>query len=229
MDNQETNKAYFAVIPANVRYDTDIPPNAKLLYGEITALCNQKGYCWAKNEYFAKLYNCTKQSVSSWISKLKEKGYITVEIIYKEGTKEILNRSIKIFESPIQNNFNTPIQNNFKDNNTINNNTNNNTYKDIIAYLNEKAQTNYRASSKDTQRYINARLNDGYNIDDFKIVIDKMCKEWQGTEFEQYLRPSTLFGTKFESYLNRKTTKKQVFETSSFDLGKAKNKINNFD
>lgn len=122
---QEPNKAYYAIIPANVRYDTDIPPNAKLLYGEITALCNQKGYCWATNDYFARLYNCTKQSVSGWISKLKEKGYIGVEIVYKEGSKEILYRYIKICENPIQNNFNTPIQNNFKDNNTDFNNTEN--------------------------------------------------------------------------------------------------------
>lgn len=121
----ELNKAYYAIIPANVRYDKDIPPNAKLLYGEITALCNQKGYCWATNDYFARLYNCTKQSVSGWINKLKEKGYIGVEIIYKEGSKEILNRYIKISEYPIQNNLNTPIQNNLKDNNTSFNNTTN--------------------------------------------------------------------------------------------------------
>ena len=122
----ELNKAYFAIIPANVRYDNDIPPNAKLLYGEITALCNQEGYCWATNDYFSRLYNCTKQSVSSWINKLKEKGYIIVEIVYKEGSKEILNRYIKISEYPIQKKLNTPIQNNLKDNNTSFNNTSNN-------------------------------------------------------------------------------------------------------
>lgn len=116
-------RAFYAVIPAYVRYDNDIPPNAKLLYGEITALCHEKGYCWATNEYFAKLYNCTKQSVSSWISQLKSKGYISIEFEYKEGSKEILYRYIKIFEYPIQKNLNTPIQKNLKDNNIISNNT----------------------------------------------------------------------------------------------------------
>ena len=76
----------------------------------------------------------------------------------------------------------------------------------IVDYLNEKSGTSYRASSKTTQSHINARLSEGYTVDDFKIVIDKQCSKWKGTEYEQYLRPSTLFGTKFENYLNGKTT-----------------------
>ena len=114
---------YYAIIPANVRYDESLPANAKLLYGEITALCNESGYCWATNDYFAKLYRCTRQSVSNWISELKERGYISVEMVYKEGSKEILNRYIKIFEYPIQKNLNTPIQKNLKENITFSFNT----------------------------------------------------------------------------------------------------------
>jgi hypothetical protein len=115
---EEINKAYYAVIPANVRYDKELPPNAKLLYGEITALCNQKGYCWATNDYFAKLYNCAKSSISRWIANLKERGYINIELIYKEGSKEIEYRCIKICEYPIPKNENTPTPKNEKDNNT---------------------------------------------------------------------------------------------------------------
>ena len=79
---------------------------------------------------------------------------------------------------------------------------NKNIYNVVIDYLNEKASTSYRPNSKDTQKHINARLTDGYTVDDFKTVIDKMCLKWMGTEYEQYLRPATLFGTKFENYLN---------------------------
>lgn len=93
---------YYALIPANVRYDTKLNPNAKLLYGEITALCNEKGYCWASNDYFAKLYGVSKQSISTWIAILVKKKYIKTKIIYKQGSKEILNRYISILDDPIQ-------------------------------------------------------------------------------------------------------------------------------
>lgn len=77
-------------------------------------------------------------------------------------------------------------------------------YKIIVDYLNKKAGTSYRANTKNTIKHINARLEEGYTADDFMTVIDKMCISWIGTEYEQYLRPDTLFGAKFESYLNRK-------------------------
>jgi hypothetical protein len=48
--------AFCAVIPTDVRYDDRLPQGAKLLYGEITALCNMKGFCWSRNPYFANLY-----------------------------------------------------------------------------------------------------------------------------------------------------------------------------
>ncbi len=75
-------------------------------------------------------------------------------------------------------------------------------YSEVLGYLNEKAKTNYRISSKEAQKHINARLSEGFTVDDFKTVIDKKCAEWIGTDYEQYLRPQTIFGTKFESYLN---------------------------
>ena len=88
------NKSYYAIIPANVRYDEDLTANAKLLYGEITALCNEKGYCWASNEYFAELYKTTTRTVSRWIKQLVDKKYITSKMIYREGTKEVKERHI---------------------------------------------------------------------------------------------------------------------------------------
>ena len=83
-----------------------------------------------------------------------------------------------------------------------NKNNNKNIYAPVVEYLNEKAGTKYKPSNKVTQRHINARVAEGYTLDDFKTVIDKKVTEWKGTTMEQYLRPETLFGSKFENYLN---------------------------
>lgn len=80
-------------------------------------------------------------------------------------------------------------------------------YISIVDYLNAKVGTSYRPTTKKTQSCIRARLDEGFTVDDFKTVIDKKAAEWIGTEYEQYLRPETLFGTKFESYLNAKVRK----------------------
>lgn len=87
-------------------------------------------------------------------------------------------------------------------------------YKTVIDRLNEKAGTNYRASSKATQSHINARLAEGYTLEDFFTVIDKKCAEWRGGEMEKYLRPETLFGSKFENYLNAPASKRQTIGAS---------------
>lgn len=80
-------------------------------------------------------------------------------------------------------------------------------YKDIVEYLNQKAGTKYKHTTKATQRHINGRLAEGYILDDFKAVINKKVAEWKDTDMAKYLRPETLFGTKFEGYLNQKEGK----------------------
>ena len=94
------------------------------------------------------------------------------------------------------------------DNTSINNNILNNIYSSVIDYLNKKTERTgkekYNPESSKTQRLIKARRNEGYELEDFKKVIDNMCLAWKGTEWEVYLRPQTLFGNKFEDYLKRK-------------------------
>ncbi len=77
-------------------------------------------------------------------------------------------------------------------------------YAEITDYLNEKAGSQFRSSTKKTQSLIKARFNEGFKIDDFKRVIDIKTNEWlNNKDMSKYLRPETLFGTKFESYLNQ--------------------------
>ena len=96
----EENKInYYAIIPATVRYDNELKPAEKLLYGEVTALANKNGYCYAQNRYFANLYNVSIETVSRWISHLQKLGYIKIEII-KNEKKEIVSRNIYIMDTP---------------------------------------------------------------------------------------------------------------------------------
>lgn len=79
-----------------------------------------------------------------------------------------------------------------------------NIYSLVIEKLNKTAFTKFKYSSQKTKSLINARVREGFSVDDFEKVIDIKAKEWIGTDMEKYLRPQTLFGTKFESYLNQK-------------------------
>ena len=179
----EEKKSYFAVIPANIRYDESLPPNAKLLYGEITALCNAEGYCWASNKYFAELYGVSVVSISKWISLLADRGYISSEIVYKEGTKQIEGRYITIVNEPIKEKFNTPIKEMFKDNNTSSNTTSNTTneYKDkpTVKRFTPPSLEEVQGYCKERNNHIDAqRFIDYYTSNGWMVGKNKM-KDWK--------------------------------------------------
>ena len=98
----------------------------------------------------------------------------------------------------------------YKDTNIQKDINNKNIYSDAVEYLNLKAGTKYKYNSKNTTRHIQARINEGYTLEDFKTVIDKKCSEWLNTDMEKYLCPETLFGSKFEKYLNQKIIHKNI-------------------
>ena len=204
---EKTTPNFYAIIPANVRYDKELKANSKLMYGEVTALSNKEGYCWASNKYFAELYEVTPQAISNWIKLLEKKGYIKIEYI-REG-KEIKQRNIYVEVSinidRVSIKKEEVYQQKFKENTTSFNTTIN---KDIVEYLNLKTNSNYKHATEATVKIINARLKEGYTLEDFKTVIDKKTKQWLNDEkMSNFLRPLTLFGTKFESYLNEKDVK----------------------
>ena len=87
------------------------------------------------------------------------------------------------------------------------NDTDNNNIKsicqEVITYLNQVTNKNFNKNTAGHHKYIKARLKEGYELKDFKHVINVMSATWMGTDYERYLQPQTLFGNKFDSYLNR--------------------------
>ena len=153
-----------------------------------------------------KRLNLTTQKVRTILKKFEKQGYI--EFLSSGSNNNATNKTEQLqqVEDLGNNNLTTNQQ---QSNNTTKKKEkdNNNIYSLVIDYLNRKAFTNYRSTTKNTQSFINARLKEGYVVEDFKKVIDSKSKEWLNTDFEKYLRPATLFGTKFENYLNEANKK----------------------
>jgi len=177
MDNK---KSYYAIIPANVRYDKRLNANAKLLFGELTALSNEKGYCWASNSYFAELYEVSTKSISSWVKRLKDFGYIDVKMFYKEGTKEILHRYISILPEGIEEKFHNPIEEKVKDNTTVINNTINTTKEERKRFT-PPSREDIETFTNENQCHIDIdTFLDYYNSNGWKIGKNKMS-DWKAT------------------------------------------------
>ncbi|UTI41090.1 helix-turn-helix domain-containing protein [Niallia sp. RD1] len=152
-------------IPKRIWLDKNLGWSEKLLLVEIDSLDNESG-CWANNGYFADFFNLSKDRVSRMINKLKDKGYIEVTIYYKEGTKQVDKRVIKVnrcigeitdtylnkHREGIGENTDTPIGENAKDNNTSFNNTINNTNN--IYMHSEKKNANSKPKKINLSEYV---------------------------------------------------------------------------
>ena len=214
-------------IPKEIWLTSELSLQEKVILVEIESLEDEERGCFASNNYFAKFFNLTPSRVSQIINLLVEKKYLEVDYI-KKG-KQTINRVIRIKRPPYPGVFNllnrgiksskggyleNCEENNISSNNILKeNNISKDILKEIVDYLNLKTHKSYKWNSKDTQKHINARLNDGFTVDDFKKVIDNKSSKWLASDMEQYLRPSTLFGSKFESYLNEKTNNQPKKET----------------
>ncbi|MBU3132996.1 conserved phage C-terminal domain-containing protein [Clostridium gasigenes] len=75
-------------------------------------------------------------------------------------------------------------------------------YHYVIEYLNMRCGTNYKVTTVRNQKLINARIKEGYGLEDFQNIISAKANEWLDNNMEKHLRPETLFGTKFEGYVN---------------------------
>ena len=124
---------YYSVIPATVLYNKELKANEKLLYAIITSLACKEGYCFASNKYLAEKLDVNSKTISSWISDLRDRGFIIVKLIRNEN-KQIIQRRIYINDMPYslnngyqyQSKNGQAIHQNVEDNNIRNNNKINN-------------------------------------------------------------------------------------------------------
>ena len=178
---------------------------------------------WKINQgYLGQKLGCSRININKKIRRIKESGYLEIlkakdsntDYIYvlKEKDVSVNDVSLRDVSSRDVSLSDTHINNNIIKTNIINTKDNNISLleisKNIIKHLNSKTGSKFKYTSNATKSKISARLNEGYKLDDFIVVIDKKYDEWHETEFEQYLCPETLFGTKFEKYLNQKVIKK---------------------
>ena len=148
---------FYAILPADVRYDKRLKPMEKILYSEITSLTNKEGYCYAQNSYFAELYEVHKNTISTWVTHLVEVGYLRLEINYYEGTKNIKERRLYI-STPINKNIDTPI------------NENVDTYQSkSLDPINKNIDTPINENVEDNNKYINNKFNNIYIFQDEKV------------------------------------------------------------
>jgi len=162
---------YYAVIPAEVRYNKKLTPNSKLLYAEITALCNMNGKCTASTQYFCKLYEVSRVSIQKWLKILEDNNYIKRVNIYKPDSKQIETRVITL--------VNSSIKQKLTDNTNININNNNLTDSNKKERFKKPSIDQIKSYCKDRNNNIDAEaFIDFYESKDWKIGKNKM-KDWK--------------------------------------------------
>lgn len=219
-DEQTANGVW---IPGSVWQNRELTALDKIIFAEIDFLDNGELGCHASNEHLASFCGCSERKVTEAVSKLQTMGFISSKYNGRQRLlKSKVAKSAMVADSARQSskicgagsqNLRGCIHIGEKENR-------NNIYiVEIVEYLNEKTGKNFRAAAERTQKHINARLQEGYTVDDFKTVIENKVSEWKGTSMEQYLRPETLFGTKFESYLYQNCAKTAKNEFDEIDFG----------
>ncbi|MBB6622423.1 conserved phage C-terminal domain-containing protein [Clostridium gasigenes] len=249
-------------IPSELWLNKDLGVMEKIFLVEITSLDREKG-CYASNGYFSEFFSLSKTRCSAIIRTLRDKGYITIKLMYEEGKKFVKSRIIKVIknikstkeevmgsEDPEEENIEI-VNHELEKENQYNkegyfednyeklqkvelskcdenlpkdsvekieydekNDYKNPIYSEVIEYLNDKCEKNYKYNTETTRKLIKDRLTEGFCIEDFLKVINKKNEEWSNSPMEEYLRPGTLFGEKFERYL---TEAEMNLKPSSFN------------
>lgn len=217
MDSLVKEGNYFVVQSFMVK-ELELKGIKRDLFAIIYGFSQGNGRFTGSLQYLADWLNSNRSTIQRSLKELVEDGLLEkfenqknkitfIEYCTKVNTVD--KKSTVGVDKKSTNNIDTNNINNNNINTLSNNNANSeNLVKEVIEYLNLKAETKYRTDTANTKQFILRRLKEKFTLDDFKKVIDNKVKEWKGTNMEQYLRPATLFGNKFESYLNSKINNK---------------------
>lgn len=242
MTNEFKGSKSFLNIPALVARDKRLlkKPKSILLLGEIYSMLNVTGKFFMSNKALADRLDCTSRAISDYLKLLEDCGYIMRKKVYSSNSKAIVGRYITAGPDlgnaislgwgtsvPYPREHKFPTLGNgasYKKNSIKEQYKRTKEYsqaepdysaqrKQIIEYLNEMLTTKYKPNASKNKSVINARLNEGYSVDDFKKVIDNKYQDWaNNSKMAKFLRPETLFGPKFEGYLNEKPSTNRIFD-----------------
>ena len=170
---------FYGIMPANVRYDKNLKPMEKILFTEISSLTSKEGYCYAKNSYFAELYDVHKNTVGNWINNLVKRGYLKSVIIYEKGTKNIQERRLYI-TTPTNEKTDTSIN---KKIDTCQSKNLEGINKKIDTPINEKIEDN-NTSINNTSLLLNNNNNNIHVKNEFSRVCEEIKNKWIKIAYE---------------------------------------------
>lgn len=203
----------YGLIPKSVMTNSDLSLQCKGIFSYLCAYAGNKDTAFPGIDLITKQLSISKDTFYKYMKELKDKGFIESVQVKEDGKFSHTEYKIIPFpkssdtvssdtESPYTVNQDTKSNSNIKSNSIKNNN---NIYSPVIDYLNKKCGTSYKSTTKKTQTLIRARQVEGFELEDFKKVIDNKAASWlNDPKMCKFLRPETLFGNKFEGYLNEK-------------------------
>lgn len=153
MEEKQRNKVgYYSIIPSKILYNKELKANEKLLYAMITSLACKEGYCFATNNYFAEELGVHPKTVLSWISDLRDKKFLKVEIVRKEN-KQIIQRKIYINDVPYP--LNNVYQYQSKNGQAIHQKVEDNNIRNNIK-SNKNTYSNYTNQREYSEKFLNS-------------------------------------------------------------------------
>lgn len=212
----------YGFIPKLIMKDRDLTIEAKSIYAYLSSYTGAGNTAYPSISLMCGDLDISEARFYKHRKLLVDKGYIVIDKQRNESgwvnnvyslpftpyPQNLSTQNLSTQNLCIQNvgtKSNSPKSNSIKSNKDKESTKTESIYKPVINYLNEKADRNFKHTTKSTQSHINARVEEGFTLEDFKKVIDVKVKEWQhDNKMNKFIRPQTLFGTKFESYLNQK-------------------------